>query len=226
MLCSECGAEVSVLREFCPKCGTPTDPSLRSARKRVAGAGDPRDLQSNRKRVFVIGGAVLLSALAIGSGNWFDWDSHHRPSPPQQKVEEAKGPVTIDADKLYAAFRDDPDAAERRFEDREMVVTGEFLRIVPDGYGSLDLRLKTSNPEDPLGVDVAGVAIEDAKKLRPGQQVTVSCQRMGDGDDTVWVRDCAIQPNADPVKADDAAAKAPAPPAAPVATGPADGKGE
>ena len=205
MLCSECGAEVSVLREFCPKCGTPTDPSLRSA----------------RKRVFVIGGAVLLSALAIGSGNWFDWDSHHRPSPPQKQVEEAKGPVTIDADKLYAAFHDDPDAAERRFEDREMVVTGEFLRIVPDGYGSLDLRLKTSNPDEPVGVDVAKIAIEDAKKLRPGQQVTVSCQGMGDDDDIVWVRECAIQPNADAAKSD-TAVKAPPPPAPPPA--PADEK--
>ena len=46
-------------------------------------------------------------------------------------------------------------ADRARFADREMVVTGEFLRIVPDGYGSLDMRLKTSNPEAPLGIDLA-----------------------------------------------------------------------
>ncbi|MNC88811.1 hypothetical protein D3C83_46730 [compost metagenome] len=74
-----------------------------------------------------------------------------------------------------------------------MVVSGEFLRIVPDGYGSLDLRLKTSNPEAQLGIDVAQLAIEDAKQLRPGQRVTVSCQQMGSGGDELWVQDCAIQ---------------------------------
>ena len=74
-----------------------------------------------------------------------------------------------------------------------MVVSGEFLRIVPDGYGSLDLRLKTSNPDEQLGIDVAQLAIEDAKQLRPGQRVTVSCQHMGSGGDELWVQDCAVQ---------------------------------
>ena len=92
-----------------------------------------------------------------------------------------------------AAYADDPRAAAERFGNREMVVSGEFLRIVPDGYGSLDLRLKTSNPDEQLGIDVAQLAIEDAKRLRPGQRVTVSCQHMGAGGDELWVQDCAIQ---------------------------------
>jgi hypothetical protein len=74
-----------------------------------------------------------------------------------------------------------------------MVVTGEFLRIVPDGWGSLDLRLKTSNPDVPVGVDVAELALDEAKRLRPGQRVTVSCQQMGGHDEELWVRDCAVQ---------------------------------
>jgi len=101
--------------------------------------------------------------------------------------------VTIEADQLYKAYAADPRAAAERFGNREMVVSGEFLRIVPDGYGSLDLRLKTSNPDAELGVDVAQLAIEDAKQLRPGQRVTVSCQHMGSGSDVLWVQDCAIQ---------------------------------
>ena len=94
---------------------------------------------------------------------------------------------------MHQAYADDPRAAARRFDNREMVVSGEFLRIVPDGYGSLDLRLKTSNPDEQLGIDVAQLAIEDAKQLRPGQRVTVSCQHMGSGGDELWVQDCAIQ---------------------------------
>jgi hypothetical protein len=216
VLCPECGGDVSPLREFCPKCGTPTDPGLRERRKRLVGGGPAEpDLRRNRKRVFLIAAGAMAVALVAGSGNWIDWDSDERPSIPHR--EEAKGPITVDAEDLYTAFRDDPDAAEQRFEGREMVVTGEFVRIVPDGYGSLDLRLKTSNPAEQLGIDVANIAIEDAKKLRPGQRVTVSCQELGRGGDELWVRECAIQPNAE----EGASAKAngpaspPAPPPAP-----------
>jgi hypothetical protein len=169
----------------------------------------PEELRRNRKTV-LIGAAALL--LALGVAGKFSWpghfihiESHHRAEP--------KGPVTIDADQLYRAYRDDPEAAARKFGGREMVVSGEFNRIVPDGWGSLDLRLKTSNPEKPLGIDVAQLALDDAKKLRPGQMVTVSCQRMGSGGDVLWVQDCAIQ---SPGPAD----AAPTPPAQPTPPAP------
>ena len=96
----------------------------------------------------------------------------------------------MDASFLYVlpdrAYHDDPDGAAKRFGGRELMVTGEFLRIVPDGYGSTDLRLKTSNPDSPLGVDLADAAIADAKQLRPGQQVTVSCRAMAGISEIPW----------------------------------------
>jgi len=201
---------VPLLREFCPKCGAATDPGLRESlhrgRNQELGPG-PRssdELKRNRKTV-LIGAAALL--LALGVAGKFSWpghiihiDSHDRAGP--------KGPVTVEADQLYQAYRDDPDAAAKRFGDREMVVSGEFIRIVPDGWGSLDLRLKTSNPEQPLGIDVAQLALDDARKLRPGQRVTVSCQHMGSGGDVLWVQDCAIQSTA-------GGSAAPTPPASP-----------
>jgi hypothetical protein len=199
---------VDPLREFCPNCGAATRSSL-SERRRPAPTGrPPEELKRNRQTV-LIGAAALL--LALGVAGRFSWpakvihlESRDRP--------EAKGPVTIDADQLYRAYRDDPDAAAKRFGDREMVVSGEFIRIVPDGWGSLDLRLRTSNPEKQLGIDVAQLALDDAKKLRPGQMVTVSCQRMGSGGDVLWVQDCAIQP---PGPSDVAQPPAPTPPAPP-----------
>jgi hypothetical protein len=205
VVCPECGADVSPLREFCPKCGTPTDPGLRERRQQLRnGARAPEELKRNRKAV-LIAAAVVVGLGLVTQGNWFDWDSRDQSPAPHRQ--EARGPVEITADDLSKAYRDDEGAADRRFEGREMTVTGEFLRIVPDGYNSLDLRLKTSDPDQPVGVDVAGVAIEDAKKLVPGQKVTVSCQGMGDGDDIVWVRDCAIQSVAE----GDSAAPSPAP---------------
>jgi hypothetical protein len=141
----------------------------------------------------LIGGvsAILLALGIAGQFNGF-W-SNPAITIGSDERDQPRGPVTIEADRLYQAYADDPRAAAERFGNREMVVSGEFLRIVPDGYGSLDLRLKTSNPDAQLGIDVAQLAIEDAKRLRPGQRVTVSCQHMGSGGDEFWVQDCAIQ---------------------------------
>ena len=126
-------------------------------------------------------------------------------------------PVEADIDRI-AEFCRDPEVAAWTTvptpydrADAERFVTG----IVPDGWGSLDLRLKTSNPEKPLGIDVAQLALDDAKKLRPGQMVTVSCQRMGSGGDVLWVQDCAIEPPGSDYAAKPPAPTPPAPPSAP-----------
>jgi hypothetical protein len=221
--CAECGAEVPVLREFCLNCGTPTDPGLRERRRQLGqGRRTNGELKSNRN-TFLIAAAALLGLGVVGNswfGPNFDFDWPDRPAIGEQDA--PRGPVTIEADQLYQAYRDNPQGSAERFGGREMVVSGEFLRIVPDGYGSLDLRLKTSNPEAQVGVDLAQLAIEDGKKLIPGQRVTVSCQQMGSGGDELWVQDCAIQPMAEPGAAPAASAPASAPtaPAPPAASAP------
>ena len=210
MQCPECAGDVPVLREFCPHCGAPTDPGLRARQREPRGERSDDHLRGNRKKV-LIGGAAILAVLAVmgkislpGPDIRIDTD----------RDDDRKGPVVIQAQELIDAYREDEHAADRRFDDREMVVSGEFLRIVPDGYGSLDLRLKTSDPDRPVGVDVAGIAIDDAKKLKPGQTVTVSCQGMGGSDETLWVRECAIQSAAD-TGAAPGIPKPPAPPSPP-----------
>lgn len=205
MRCPGCSADVSALREFCPVCGTAMDPGVRGS---LQGARDERPVKSGKGmgKVAVIGAALL----ALGVASQVDWPWSDQGESSGQ--EWAPGPVTIEAEELHQAYADDPDAADERFGGREMVVSGEFMRIVPDGYGSLDLRLRTSNPDEQLGIDVADLAIEDAKQLRPGQRVTVSCQGMGQGADELWVRDCAIQQGVD---AAPPSPEAPQPPAAP-----------
>ncbi len=216
-----------MLREFCVNCGAPTDPGLHERRNQLGQGRLPRtegELKSNRKG-FVIAAAVVLGLGMVGN-SWFgpDFDIVDRPVMVDRDELRGAMTVTIEAEQLYEAYRDDPQGSKERFDGREMVVSGEFLRIVPDGYGSLDLRLKTSNPDEQLGVDLVDLAIEDGKKLLPGQRVTVSCQQMGEGGDELWVRDCAIQPTAETGAAPDAPAIAPAtasgpgaavPPAAP-----------
>jgi hypothetical protein len=167
------------------------------------GERSTEELRANRKKVLIGGAAIVLLLGVMGKFGL--------PGPSIHIDSDRKGPAVVEAQQVYDAYREDAHSAARRFRDREMVVSGEFLRVVPDGYGSLDMRLKTSNPDAPLGADLAGIAVEDAKKLQPGQRVTVSCQRMSGDRDNPWLQDCAIQTT--PVPPDPPAA--PAPPAPP-----------
>jgi hypothetical protein len=167
------------------------------------------ELKRNRRRVFVIGAAILFAMALAGKISWIggtiDIGSHRH----------ARGPLAIEAEQIYDAYRDDAHAADKRFRGREMVVSGEFLRIVPDGQGNPDLRFKTSNSEAPLGVDLIPMSYDEAGHLRPGQRLTVSCQRItGSGDDR-WLQNCAIQTAA--------TSSAPSPPSPPPAPSPGEG---
>ena len=209
MRCPECAGEVSALREFCPHCGAPTHLS-RSERGPGAPVGRSEDELKRNRRIVLIAVAALLAVAALtGRSSWFgmtfDLGSHHR----------ERGPVVIEAQQIYDAYHSDRHAAARRFRGREMVVTGEFVRIVPDGQGNPDLRLKTSDPEAPLGVDLAPISYDQSARLKPGQRVTVSCQRItGSGDDH-WLQNCAIQSVAGGPPAAPTASPAPTPPSPP-----------
>jgi hypothetical protein len=210
--CPNCAVEVNPLREYCHSCGSPTDPDVRERLRARADGRSPDELKSNRKTV-LIACAAIAAALAIGGRLSFPGIPIHIGT-----HSERKGPIVTDAEQIYRAYHEDADGAARRFGGREMMVTGEFLRIVPDGYGSIDMRLKTSNPDSPLGADLADAAVADAKQLRPGQQVTVSCRAMAGSGDDRWLQNCAIQPEAES-GGPAVAPAAPSPPAAPAPPG-------
>ena len=203
MRCPECAADVSPLREFCPSCGAPTDPTVRqhlkSSRDPASRSGSraPEELKRNRKTVLIAGGALLLALVAFGKIGPFGHgagaihiDTRFNP------VRVANEAITIGAPELFEAYHTDSDAANRRFGGHQMVVTGQFVRTVPDGYGSIDMRLKTNHPDLPLGIDLDDHSVDAATKLEPGQTVTVSCQKVAGTGDDPWLQDCVIQPPA------------------------------
>ena len=206
MRCSECAADVPPLREFCPSCGSPTNPNFLARRREARTSRSDEELRGNRKKVLIVGGAVLLALAALGKvglpGPTIHIDTDD---------DRPKGAIITTAEDLARAYNDDPSGSARKYSNREIQVSGEFLRIVPDGYGSIDVRLKTANPDFPLGVDVSGPSVEDAKLLRPGQKVTVSCRGVAGSGNDRWLQDCAIQPGGEGI----AAPPPPAPPPGP-----------
>jgi hypothetical protein len=178
----------------------------------MSGSRSPEELKRNRKTVLIACVAITGMLAVAGRLHWSIPPVHinlHEPP---------KGPVVTNADNLARAYSQDPTRAQKKFGGREIMVIGEFLRIVPDGYGSIDMRLKTVNPNFPLGVDVANASVDDAKLLRPGQQVTVSCRRVAGSGNDRWLQDCAIQRGLD-VHAGLPAP--PSPPASPTSSPPA-----
>jgi hypothetical protein len=178
---------VSPHREYCPQCGTPIHRTRREGRSGRPIAGSEDELKSNRKKVLIAGAAILLALGVMGKISWFgakfDFGSHERP----------RGAAVVQAEQFFQAYRNDAHAAEKLYRHRELVVTGEFLRIAPDGSGDPDLRFKTSDPQAPLGVDLIRASHEQAIQLRPGQIVTVDCERVGRTGAERWLRNCAIQ---------------------------------
>jgi len=206
--CPECAAEVSPLREFCPGCGTPTDPAARQHLKSAREGGrdpsgrrgrTPEELKRNRKAVLIAGGVLLVAMAAFGRIGPF----HGFQGPRDIHIDTRFNPVRVDneaitigAPELFEAYHTDSDAANRRFGGRQMVVTGAFVRTVPDGYGSIDMRLRTNHPDLPLGIDLDDHSVDAATKLQPGELVTVSCQKVAGTGDDPWLQDCVIQPPA------------------------------
>lgn len=214
MRCPRCAADISPLRDFCPRCGASTDSAfdqLDRPRER-----SPEELSRNRKTVLAIGGAVLL--LAVGMGNFHNVTRHVHVFPAGIHIDtghESKEPVTIGAAQLFEAYHTDSHAADRQYGGRQMVVTGEFVRTVPDGYGSIDMRLKTNHPDLPLGIDLDSHSVDAATKLEAGQTVTVSCRKVAGTGDDPWLQECVIQPAGPDGGSKPAAPTPPAPPGSP-----------
>ncbi|WP_162806588.1 OB-fold protein [Sphingosinicella terrae] len=185
--------------EFCQRCGMPTRMRLRERSPTVERSED--ELKRNRRTFFIAAAAFFFGIVVGGQSSWFDANfdfDDHRPRPA----------AVIAAGALFDAYEENEDEAEERFDDRAMVVTGEYVRTVPDGQGHPDLRFLTADPERPIGADIIAASHEEASRLQPGQTVTVSCQGMAGDRDDRWLRNCSIE-----IVAPAAATPAAAPPA-------------
>jgi hypothetical protein len=186
--CTNCDAVLPPGAEFCRECGMPTDPGLRARLEQAQAAEDP-DPKRVRRTIF-IAGAALLFGIVIGS-----WTGAPGPSiaiDPTDWTDQER-PAVVGAQEFFQAYRDDADGADRRFDDRWVVMTGEFVGIRHDDQGNPDLRLKAADPNWSVGADLLPDSYDKSAQLKSGQTVTVSCERVRRTGEERWLRNCSIE---------------------------------
>jgi hypothetical protein len=183
--CPNCDANVPLGAEFCKVCGTPTDPGMRARLERT---GEPAEADPKHgRRTIFIAGAALLFGIVIGS-----WTGSPGPSINIDPDWDER-PAVVSAQEFQDAYRRDAEAADKRFEGRGMVVTGEFLSVRKDDQGNPDLQIKGSDPTWSLGADLLPNSHGKAWTLKPGETVTVSCERVRRTGEERWLRNCSIE---------------------------------
>ncbi len=187
MRCTNCDANLPLGAEFCKLCGTPTDPGLRA---RLEAAQEPAEEDPKRvRRTIFFAGAALLFGIVIGS-----WTG----SGPSIEIDptdwaDRERPAVVGAQEFFQAYRDDADGADRRFDNRWVVMTGEFVGIRNDDQGNPDLRLKGADPHWSVGADLLPDSYDKSAQLKPGQVVTISCERVRRTGEERWLRNCSIE---------------------------------
>jgi hypothetical protein len=177
--------------EFCPECGTARSPGLRVRRGEAREALERSDPDPKRvRRTILIAGAALLFGIVIG--NQTGGGGGFGPSINIDPTDWNKRPAVTTATEFFDAYQKDEDDADERFKNRGIVVTGAFARINYDDQGNPDLRLGTSGPTQ-LGADLLPDSYERSRLLKPGQPVTVSCERVRETGDEHWLRNCSIE---------------------------------
>lgn len=107
--------------------------------------------------------AIVISVL-LGAG-WLAWNVFFKP---HRSVEDS--PVTrVRADSLFLAFQSDESAANARFLDKGLEVSGEIAELNTNQQGQMVVILDTG---DPLG-GVVCTLVKATSGLTKGQRVRV-----------------------------------------------------
>lgn len=107
-------------------------------------------------------------------------------SPTQQETDTAKQEATTSDDSVYratakslAALYDENEvAADDKIGGRKVVVTGIVQDITKNFANDVVLRLESGNRFMPVSLNMADSEKQQASKLKKGQKITVTCEKM------------------------------------------------
>jgi hypothetical protein len=115
----------------------------------------------NKRALLVL---VLVVAVAAGYIGLKEWNRG------LAQADDVKADVVITATELFNAYTSDETAANARFNDRAVQVSGTVREVSSDAGGPVNVMLETG---DPLGAVVCEFAAGTVLELKKDAQVTV-----------------------------------------------------
>ncbi len=134
------------------------------------------------KKILIAILLLILIGAATGTYLWFK---------PHKKVEDAKG-IAITAEALSKEYNTDEKAADNKYLNKAIEVSGTISEVNKNQDGGLMIVLKTADPM--AGVQCALRGKDDAAShLAAGQQITIKGFCSGNGITGVSLTDCVIK---------------------------------
>ncbi|WP_300601513.1 hypothetical protein [Niabella sp.] len=111
---------------------------------------------------------LLLIAVLLGGG--YAYYQYNR-KPADVKAEQPE--ITTDAAALVTAFSNDESAANRKYVEKIIAVTGKVTDVKIDTMGQATVFLDSSDPTTSVTCSFYDTEATAVKKLSTGQQVTI-----------------------------------------------------
>lgn len=132
----------------------------------------------------LLGIGLLLALIGLGVG-YFMYNKPH------QNMERAKADVSIKATELFSAFESDESAANEKYLDKIIQVSGAVKEVSTDEEGNISLTLESGSEMFGVICQMDNLTEHEKTDFQPGEQVTLKGKCTGMLMDVVLVR-CVV----------------------------------
>lgn len=127
---------------------------------------------------------VLIAAIIGGGVVYFIYNKPHR------DIASEEAAYTLTADELFDAFEADEQAANAKYLDKVVAVSGPLADVTANGAGQSVLTITATNAM--LGGISATMQSKEAPALTLGESVTVKCRCTGYLMDVILIN-CTVE---------------------------------
>ena len=198
MYCKNCGHQLADGAKFCPSCGQAclaSEAPVPAPTETPAPAQAPQ--KKRRKSIFkrwwfwvIIGFVVTALAVALGSGDTSDPSSTPNPN---AKPSSTVDPIKVSASELRNIYDENEVAADKKYTDQLVAVTGSVDSIGTDITGTVYITLDTGSTLKSVQCYFkSDKEIDKVAELSEGYQVTIVGKCTGLTLTNVLVKDCSI----------------------------------
>ncbi len=170
--CRECGVEVSSEAPTCPKCGV-------------------KNPVRKRGRVLVVVASLALFLVVVA--NMGGGDKQSGTSAASAAPRAAQPPIEVSNAQLWKEYDANEVAADERYKDRSLLVSGSIESIDKDAFGNMVLHLKSPEMFANTMATLDDSQKANAMQLAKGQAVKVQCRGAGKILRSPNLRDCVLR---------------------------------